>query len=272
LHLVSQQEQYIQKALKVLDETRATGDKKPYDVKLTYQSVKATFTDPKAAESHAKSIRDMALKGLTDLFTIEKVIPYPLASIVSMALISLGQIALGCMLTASGGAQLGIALIRSGISDTITTIKSAIKGSFDWGAWAVQKGIEIVISVASAGITMAKEAMQGMQTAKTTATTLTEGCQSGTQAIKDIFGANVVQEQVSNNLTLTTAAGEAITKSPGQIVKDLLGIELKQTATGTLMNQAAQFCTDELLINRESENLSSGLASKEKLQKAPLYF
>ncbi len=261
LHLVSQQEQYIRNALKILDETSSTGDKKPYDVKLTYQSLKATFKDPKAAEAHAKNIRDMALKGLTDLFTIEKVIPYPLASIISMALISLSQIAIGCVLSVYGGPQLGMALIRSGISDMVTTIKAAIKGSFDWGAWAVQKGIEIVVSVASAGVTMAKEAMknvkEGVQGLGETAASIKDGFQNTTQAVKNIFGTGAA----TSDITITTAAKEAITKTPIQAVKDTLVTQLKQTATGEMMEQAAQWCADELLINRESERIRQAVRS-----------
>ncbi len=244
LDIVSQQEKYIQQALEVLRDSGATRNKRLDNVALTNQSLSSTFKDSNAAIAHGKAIREVGLKGLSDLFTIKKVPPYPLFSIISMALISLSQIAVGCLLTAYGGVQLGMSLIKNGINDVVTTIKSAFKGSFDWGAWALQKGIEIVIAVASYGINVAKEAIKG---AKTTAESVKEGMLSAKQAAKDILSGKSLKD-----ITIKTAIGK---KAPKQVIKDTLTTQLKQRAMGELIEKTSECLADELWVKQQAKKI-----------------
>lgn len=72
LNIVSQQENYILKALEVLRDSGATRTKKQVNVTLSNVSLDSIFNDPDAAIAHGKSIRQAGLKGLSELFTIEK--------------------------------------------------------------------------------------------------------------------------------------------------------------------------------------------------------
>uniref|UniRef100_UPI001FB1D3BB hypothetical protein n=1 Tax=Candidatus Cardinium sp. cByotN1 TaxID=2699439 RepID=UPI001FB1D3BB len=250
LDIVSQQEKYIQQALEVLRDAGATRNKKLANVALTNQSLHATFKDPQAAMAHGKAIREAGLKGLSDLFTIKKIPPYPFFSIISMALISLSQIAVGCLLTAYGGVQVGMSLIKNGINDMVTTIKSAFKGSFDWGAWALQKGIEIMIAVASYGVNVAKEAIKG---AKTTAESVKNSLLATKQVGKDILSGKSLKD-ITKDITIETATGK-IQKAPQQIVTDTLTTELKKRAMGELINKTSQCLADELWVKQQAKEI-----------------
>uniref|UniRef100_A0A1B0DF36 SecA family profile domain-containing protein n=1 Tax=Phlebotomus papatasi TaxID=29031 RepID=A0A1B0DF36_PHLPP len=178
LNLLSQQENYINKACKVIEEAQS----KEYHVKLTANPIIDTF-EPDEQHKYNKAIDEATVNGFTHLFTIEVVKPFPWASIIGLALLSLAQMVAGCLLVACTAGAVGTGLIAEGVSDMITVVKSAIEGSFDWAAWAIEKAVGLAISIISCGIktlskglTAVKDGIKAVtNTAKTVINKVTTG-------------------------------------------------------------------------------------------------
>ncbi|XP_055708116.1 uncharacterized protein LOC129804644 [Phlebotomus papatasi] len=178
LNLLSQQENYINKACKVIEEAQS----KEYHVKLTANPIIDTF-EPDEQHKYNKAIDEATVNGFTHLFTIAVVKPFPWASIIGLALLSLAQMVAGCLLVACTAGAVGTGLIAEGVSDMITVVKSAIEGSFDWAAWAIEKAVGLAISIISCGIktlskglTAVKDGIKAVtNTAKTVINKVTTG-------------------------------------------------------------------------------------------------
>lgn len=223
LDLLSEQENYILQSLKMIKIAQENKN----SVKLSSKTLKEVFCASNGG--HNKAIREAAVNGFTNLFTIEETLPIPWSSILTVAFIGIAQIAVGCMIVACTGGSLGVGFIKEGISDLIVSIQSAIKGTFSWAAWAVQKVISLAISIISAGYGAMKS---GLKDAANTA--------------KDLVGKTAVG-----------AVKEGWTLAAKQV-----GLELGKDVLKTIMLEAGQVCTNKLFM----EGLESTI--KEKVETA----
>lgn len=128
---------------------------------------------------------------------------------------------------------IGLGLIKEGISDLITVVKSVISGSFSWGAWAMQKAISVSVSILSAGWSSLKESCR------------------------------VVKDCCKNLLVSSTKV--SIKESMGQATK-VLATELHKGVAGEVLNQADQWCANKISL----ENIEDEIRKKveEKLTRA----
>jgi len=149
LDILFQQDHHIDAAIGVIELAQKEGN----HVKITKNTeVDALFDQDAAQEPREQALAESYENGLAYFFTIEEKKPRPWFSICAVALIGLVQIAAATLATIGTAGMLTAQLLKSGISDLITAISSAISGQFSWKEWGISKAISIGISIVSAGI------------------------------------------------------------------------------------------------------------------------
>lgn len=217
IDILSQQENYIEAAIKVIE----TAQDKGWEVELKDKELADVFED--AAGDRQPAIDKAAVNGLTHLFTITEKEPTPWWSICAVALIGLVQIAAGVLVTACTAGLSGSGLIGEGVSDLITSGIAAIQGKFSWVEWGIQKAISVAISLASSGWNAVKQGCKNLKNAFKSVGVL------ATQLGKE--GLNVAAKQVG------LALGKGIAK---EAVMALANYGAEKTLVADLEQQIAE--------------------------------
>lgn len=142
-----------------------------------------TYRDLFASEVSIDDIREFERFGMTILYRASSV-PYKKDYISGtiVAIAGVAQVVVGAIIAVGSGgfaAEFGISLAAGGISDVISGIRAASKGQeIPLNAWVHQKGIELALNLAMAGISAATASKQVSkevvkQGVKDTATKLT---------------------------------------------------------------------------------------------------
>ncbi|XP_055631323.1 uncharacterized protein LOC129771576 [Toxorhynchites rutilus septentrionalis] len=216
LDILSQQEDFIDGAVEVIEQA----SKNENNVKITVKSFTEILSEAK--EDHERAIREASSNGLRCLFTVEEKLPRPWKSIIAVALIGIAQIGAGCLIVACTGGTLGSGLITEGVSDMISSIRSAITGTFSWAAWAAQKVISLAVSIICAGFSGIKT---GMKAVKNTAT--------------DLVGR--------------TAVGTA--QNGIQLAAKEVGLAIGKGIVRECLTEASKYCTDHLFMRKLEDEI-----------------
>ncbi|EDS42736.1 conserved hypothetical protein [Culex quinquefasciatus] len=282
LNILSKQEEYIVRALEMLDQAL----KNKNNVKLTLKKMPTVLSEAK--EDHGKAIQEAAQNGLTHLFMVEEELPRPWGSIISIAFIGISQIAAGCLIVACTGGALGTGLIAEGVSDMITSVRSAITGTFSWAAWAAQKVISLAVSIVCAGFSGIKS---GMKAVVNTVKDLRKGVQmakGGIElAVKEVslaIGKGIVKECLTEggkyctDLTIMNKVEEMISQKVGErltaalLKNDLIVAALKDDEANGSNYWKQKFISDGLDILKDErmneclkllKEIAKGIASRQ---------
>ncbi|MCU0318325.1 MAG: hypothetical protein MUC61_03265 [Amoebophilaceae bacterium] len=161
LDILSQQENYIQAAIDVIERAQ----KENWDVEITeIKTLEKVFSEAEGDRSQA--FKEAKCNGLTHVFTIREKEPKKWLSICAVALIGLAQITAAVLLsTYTLGASWSVTkgLIAEGISDLITAVMSGIRGGFSWADWGLQKAISLAVSLISSGQATIKKGCQAVK-------------------------------------------------------------------------------------------------------------
>ncbi len=235
LDILSQQENYIQAALDVIEKAQEEN----WDIEITgTKSLKEIFE--KAEGNRFQAIEEAACNGFTHVFTIKEKEPTPWWSILAVALIGLAQITVGVLLmTCTLGSALMVAkgFISEGISDLITSVKAGIQGSFSWAEWGLQKVISLAVSLVSAGwnaiqngCKAIKEAVQNLS--RVTVEMGKEGMKLAMQRVGLELGRGVAKECVNTlvNYGVDKLVAENIEKKIAAAVTEQVTHSLEQSA------------------------------------------
>jgi tetratricopeptide (TPR) repeat protein len=144
LDILFQQDNHIDAAIGVITSAQDEGN----HVKITKRTeVDALFDEDAAQEHREQALAESYENGLAYFFTIEEKKPRPWLAICVVALIGLVQIAAATLATVGTAGLVAGQLLKSGISDIVTAISSAISGKFSWREWGISKAISVGISI-----------------------------------------------------------------------------------------------------------------------------
>lgn len=104
-------------------------------------------------------LAELAARGIEYILEISEKRFIPWRSICAVAVLGTLQIVAGGILIASGfGATVGMSLISEGISDLFYAYRAYSSRQFDWGDYAKQKAVSLMISACSLGLGKLKDA------------------------------------------------------------------------------------------------------------------
>ena len=236
LDILSQQNSYVEEAIKVIDEAL----EKNWHVKIKLKPLKEALK--KADGDHSQAIEEAATNGLEELFTLELKDPYIVLKLATVALVSLAQIATGIIVGIYTGGLVGVNFIMSGVQDMITVITSSIKGSFNMGKWALQKGVSWAIQVATMGFAKLKQGVSDIKDSfnqfKDTICGVTHADTAVATFAESAEAINVVKHN------LQVAKQTFITSTQTGITQQLLGVVSTYAVGGPLLNHIKSFFID----------------------------
>ncbi|MCG8340675.1 MAG: hypothetical protein MI674_05410, partial [Cytophagales bacterium] len=155
LDILTQQENHIEAAIQVINGAQHNGR----GVELSDKSLEAVFHD--AERDHQPAIDESRVNGLSHLFTLTERPPKrPWWQAWVVAVLGVVQVAAGVLITACTAGTFGTGLIKEGVSDIITAVKSAFGGKFSWEEWKLQKAIRLAICIVSAGWDLVKKGIK----------------------------------------------------------------------------------------------------------------
>jgi preprotein translocase subunit SecA len=240
LDILSQQENYIQAAIDVIERAR----EKDWDVEITeIKSIKEVLE--KAEGNRTQALEEAAVNGFAHVFTIKEKQPKSWWSIVAVALIGLAQIVLSVLCTTVGLVNLASNFVQQGISDLMAAFKAAKGGGyFSWKEWGIQRAISMAVAFIGAGVKMLKQWVSDKIVPN-----LNKGIQKfagKVQAITNRFKVGFSADDASQSRTLLKEVG---TRLAGGIVKDLVQ---------TLVNDGL----DKLLVEHISASVEKAVTKK----------
>ncbi|XP_062541215.1 uncharacterized protein LOC134209247 [Armigeres subalbatus] len=244
LDILSQQEEFIQQACEAIKTAQGNNN----NVKLTLKSLYEVFSE--ANEDHAKAVREANGNGLKNLFTVEEKLPRPWGSIITVAIIGITQIGVGCMIAWSTGGALGTGFIAEGVADLIAATTAAIKGSFSWVAWAAQKVVSIAVSVVCSGISSIRRSLSS-------AKNLGVGSfkNAGKAAIQNMKSAVKDVSRTCKDLLIDKIA---VPKGGVNLAIKEVALSMGKGIVKECLNEAGKYCSDKLLM----ENLEKVISEK----------
>lgn len=113
-------------------------------------------------------------------FNVKLIKPIDWGSVISLALIGLGQMVTGAAIavfSVGAGATIGLSMLIEGVTDLITcVVDGMINRDFNWSAWSAQKVVSYAVSIACAGLSALKNAAKvAYEGVKQTVRTVTKG-------------------------------------------------------------------------------------------------
>lgn len=224
MNILGQQENYIDSALGVINKTL----QKEWDVKIELTKLDEIFKGTET--NHTSEINEAETNGLSHFFELTEQKPTPWWDIIGVALIGLGQILVGGLITVfscGAAAQFGMGLISEGVSDLITAVKSGIEGDFSWEEWGIQKAISIAISVVTAGLGAIKTA------AKAVGTFVKTAASKAAQFVTKEAGKQVVGQ---------------VTKQGLKLAIKQVGLTLAKGVAKEAINQLVDYVADKTVL------------------------
>jgi preprotein translocase subunit SecA len=232
MNILGQQENYIDSALGVINKTL----QKEWDVKIELTKLDEIFKGTET--NHTSEINEAETNGLSHFFELTEQKPTPWWDIIGVALIGLGQILVGGLITVfscGAAAQFGMGLISEGVSDLITAVKSGIEGDFSWEEWGIQKAISIAISVVTAGLGAIKTA------AKAVGTFVKTAASKAAQFVTKEAGKQVVGQATKQGLKLA--------------IKQV-GLTLAKGVAKEAINQLVDYVADKTVLPLIEEEIA----------------
>ena len=141
----------LQEALKEEKEVRIGSIIPLQSLSQHYQSIDST------------QVNQACNNGLLLLFSVSQIQPVPLVPVISLSLLAVSEVGIGCFLTISGiGAPAGVVFISEGITDVIQAVNTAHSREFSLKQYGLEKGISLTSSILCAGVKgyQAKEALK----------------------------------------------------------------------------------------------------------------
>ena len=186
---------------------------------------------------HAE-LAELAARGIEYLLEIGEKRFIPWRSICAVAVIGTLQIVAGGILIATGfGDSVGMSLISEGISDLLYAYRAYSSRQFDWGDYAKQKAISIIISVSTMGLSKFKDAGKGVSNLVSG-----EAATLAKEATKEV-GEAAATQFITNSKTV----GKEILKT-GTNLKSLAfkftGVKLGEAVVREGMNSGVQYLTN----------------------------
>eukprot|EP01132_Coremiostelium_polycephalum_P000568 gene568-713_t len=162
LNILMKQESYIDAAIKEINKAQ----KENWNLELTEVKLLEDILKEEKG-NHAPAISKAKLHGLDELFVVKAKEPFPIWSILALAVLGVAQVVAGAMVYAYSGGTSGMGLMSEGISDLLAGVKAGISGTFSWSEWGLQKSISIVSSLLTSGIDAIKKACENIKNAVT---------------------------------------------------------------------------------------------------------
>lgn len=183
-------------------------------------------------------LAEMAARGIEYLLEMSEKRFIPWRSICTVATLGALQMVAGGILIATGfGTSVGMSLISEGISDMLYAYRAYSSRQFDWGDYAKQKAVSLIISVCSLGFSKLKDAGKGVSSVVSG-----EANKLAQEAVKETAEA-AASQFVSNAKTV----GKEMVKT-GKNLKGLAikftGVKVGEAVVREGMNSGVQYLTN----------------------------
>jgi hypothetical protein len=218
MNILGQIEDHCSEAISVIE--KACSNKNNVDLKQF--PILEAFAEEERI-NYYQAVGESSLNGLTHLFKVTEKLPRPWLNILAVTMLGIAQIVGGVLLTCYTGGTLGLGFIREGISDLIQATKAAITGTFNWTAYAIQKGVSYAVSFFTSSVT---------------------AIQSGIQSIREV----------------TIGVGNAVAKEGLKLAAKQVSLELTKGVAKECLNLLVDYAADKIVLKNIEEKITATVA------------